>query len=316
MEQPKVSILIPCYNSEAFLAETLQSCINQQYTNIEIIVVDDGSTDNSLQVANKWEGNHDNIFVYQQPNAGVCRARNLAFEKSTGDYIMYLDADDIISQDKVSAQIELLRGEASDVICTCAWDRFYTAIEEAKFPHLSVYRNYDSGLDLAEDLLNGGMFGISCYLTHRSIIEKAGRWNEELTINTDGEFFFRVLANAGKVLFSGNGVLYYRSSNKNSMSRHKPTEKKGKSLLLSYTLTEDYIEQKGMLTPRIRKGLIRAYQSVAYQYYRYNSILEVARRQARAIDRKNIESSDGGKLFRFLCRIFGFWNVLKLRNML
>lgn len=316
MENPKVSILIPCCNSEAFLQETLQSCVNQSYSNIEVILVDDGSTDNSLQIAKNWQKNYSNIFVYSQPNAGVCRARNLAFEKSTGDYIMYLDADDIISPDKISAQIELLRGKANDVICTCAWDRFYSSTEEAQFPHLSVYHDYDNGVTLIEDLLNGGMFGVSCYLTHRSIIEKAGRWNEELTINTDGEFFFRVLANAGKVQFSNKGALYYRSSEMNSISRRKPTEKKGVSLLLSYTLTENYLKRERMLTPRVRNGLVRAYQSVAYQYCQYNNIVQSAKKQARSVSRKNVESSDGGNLFKLMCKILGFWLMLKLKTIL
>lgn len=316
MENPKVSILIPCYNSEAFLDETLQSCINQSYPNIEIIIVDDGSTDNSLHIAHNWECKYNNIFVYEQANAGACRARNLAFEKSTGDYIMYLDADDIISQDKISAQMQLLNSKAANVISTCAWDRFYSSIEDARFPHLSVYHDYDNGLTLIEDLLNGGMFGVSCYLTHRSIIEKAGRWNEKLTINTDGEFFFRVLANTDKVVFSNKGTLYYRSSEINSMSRCKPTEKKGASLLLSYTLTENYLKRKGMLTSRVRNGLVRAYQSVAYQYCQYNNIVQAAKKQARSVSRKNVESSDGGKLFKFMCQILGFWLVLKLKTLL
>lgn len=91
---PKVSILIPCYNSERFVAETLDSCLAQTYRNIEIIVVDDGSTDNSFAIAKSFESNI--IKVYRQDNSGACAARNYAFRKSSGEYIVYLDADDIL----------------------------------------------------------------------------------------------------------------------------------------------------------------------------------------------------------------------------
>lgn len=318
MENPKVSILIPCYNSEAFLSETLQSCINQSYSNIEIIIVDDGSTDKSLQIANEWKFYHKNIFVYQQKNSGVCKARNLAFEKATGEYIMYLDADDIISHDKLSAQMELLKGKNKNVISTCAWDRFYVSCNDAQFPHLSVYKNYNSGLLLIEDLLNGGMFGISCYLTHRSLIKQAGLWNEQLIINTDGEFFCRVLANAEEVIFCPHGALYYRSSDEDSISRCKANEKKGFSLLQSYVSVEAYLSKKGMLTPRIRNGLIRGYQSVAYQYSEYKKIVNAAQMCAMNINlnKEKVEPSDGGDIFKCLCRIFGFWNILNLKKIL
>ena len=110
MNNPLVSILIPCYNSEAYLAETLKCCVNQTYPNIEVVVVDDGSTDGSLKIAHQWKGVHENICVYSQQNLGAASARNFAFEKSRGEYIMYLDADDLISLNKVEKQVESLEG--------------------------------------------------------------------------------------------------------------------------------------------------------------------------------------------------------------
>ena len=78
LEMKKVSILIPCYNSEKFLEETLQCCIKQQYSNIEVIIVDDGSTDLSAKIAEEWANKYDFIHFYRQTNLGACRARNLA----------------------------------------------------------------------------------------------------------------------------------------------------------------------------------------------------------------------------------------------
>lgn len=125
MPTSKVSILIPLYNSSQFVDETIEDCLNQTYENIEIIIVDDGSTDGSLSKALKWSNQCDKIKVYQISNSGACHARNLAFEKSTGEYIMYLDADDKLSPNKISAQMELLKNEDINSISTCKWKRFF-----------------------------------------------------------------------------------------------------------------------------------------------------------------------------------------------
>lgn len=316
MNTPKVSILIPCYNSEKYVAETLKSCVSQTYTNIEIIVVDDGSTDNSVEIVRDWAIRYTNIYLYTQSNSGVCRARNLAFEKSTGNYILYLDADDIISCDMVYGMLDLIKEYDSNTIATCSWGRFSNSIDDFRIENQQVYRDYDSVVDLIGDLLNDSMFGLSCYLTPREIIEEAGLWNEDLSINTDGEFFIRVLANAKRVVFSNHGCLFYRSSNPNSISRRKPTESKGYSLLLSYQLIRKFLVEKKMITKRILLGLQKSFQSVAYQYVVYDEILQSAKEQVTALGVKGNTPNIGGRWFRLLCSCFGFWNILKLRQII
>lgn len=163
---PKVSILIPCYNSERFIAETLDSCIEQTYNNIEIIVVDDGSTDHSLAIVRDYKSKDGRVKVISQPNAGACKARNSALEHSTGEYIMFLDADNVISTNKIEIQLIRLM-EASDkmAVATCVWDRFYNDINEATFPKQMVYRDYDTGFDMLLDLWNcSEMYETACYL--------------------------------------------------------------------------------------------------------------------------------------------------------
>ena len=93
MSQPLVSILIPCYNSEKWLAETLESALAQTWQNKEIIVVDDGSSDGSLSIAQKFSSSK--VAVISQKNRGASSARNLALGKAQGDFIQYLDADDL-----------------------------------------------------------------------------------------------------------------------------------------------------------------------------------------------------------------------------
>lgn len=314
--EKKVSILIPCFNSAKYVSEALQCCLSQDYQNIEIIVVDDGSTDNSVEVVKEWVSKYDNVHLYLQKNSGVCRARNLAFEKSTGDYILYLDADDLISRDTISNQVELLKGTDNDVVAICAWGRFYESLDDFKLEQQPVYRDYETSVGLIEDLLNDGMFGLTCYLTPRSIIEKAGLWNEQLTINTDGEFFIRVLANTAKIRFSPKGFLYYRSNNPNSISRRKPVRSKGLSLLHSYKLELDYLQAKSLLTQRVKLGLIRSFQSVAYQYVKFNDIVDTAQEYAESLGYSETGGSHiGGSNFQLLCKCIGFWNALTVKRL-
>ena len=90
----KISVIIPVYNSENTIIRTLDSIFSQNYKNYEVIIVNDGSSDNSYNIIKKYCDNHANFFVYDIPNQGVSNARNFGLEKASGDYIIFLDSDD------------------------------------------------------------------------------------------------------------------------------------------------------------------------------------------------------------------------------
>src|SRR5271154_2710278 len=104
--KPLVSILIPAYNAEAWISDTLRSAIAQTWEPKEIIVVDDGSTDRTLAVARQFES--DRLTVVTQKNQGAAATRNNAFLLSKGEYIQYLDADDLMAPDKIARQLDAL----------------------------------------------------------------------------------------------------------------------------------------------------------------------------------------------------------------
>ena len=106
MEAPLVSIVIPAYNAERFIAETLDSVVNQTWPNVEAFVIDDGSKDKTVEIARTYES--DNIKVLVQQNQGACVARNKGLSLSRGKYIQYLDADDVLSIDKIEKQVSIL----------------------------------------------------------------------------------------------------------------------------------------------------------------------------------------------------------------
>lgn len=107
MDKPVVSILIPAYNAAAFLPKCLDSVLNQTYQDLQVVIVDDGSRDNTLEVCQKYAGKDNRIEVYHQENQGVAATRNHLLEKIKGDYVLFVDADDWIELDMVEYLVSL-----------------------------------------------------------------------------------------------------------------------------------------------------------------------------------------------------------------
>ena len=313
--EPKVSILIPCYNSERFIAETLDSCLAQTYHNIEVIVVDDGSTDHSLEFAKDYENKDRRVKIIYQKNAGACRARNNALEHSVGDYVMFLDADNVISVNKVESQLtRLIQVRDEMAVATCAWDRFYNTLSEAIFPQLTVYRDYETGFDMLLDLWNNSeMFETACYLLSRSLAVKAGKWEESLRKNQDGEYFSRVLMLASKVLFCPEAQLFYRTGEYNSVSKGN-SKKKVESYLSSLML----YKKNALLhenSERVRIAL--AHNFSLFMYLHYGQYPDLCLKAKQELHDMNIRMLPAGtKRTKFISRIIGAENFLKLRKLI
>lgn len=112
----KISIIIPVYNAEQYIERCIDSCINQTYCNIEIIIIDDGSKDQSLKKCNKYES-VENVVIISKPNSGVSDTRNIGIEKSTGEYILFLDADDYIESDMCETMLMHMKDSIDMVVC-------------------------------------------------------------------------------------------------------------------------------------------------------------------------------------------------------
>jgi glycosyltransferase involved in cell wall biosynthesis len=208
-----VSIVIPCFNAQKWIGDCLRSCAQQTHTGIEIILVDDGSTDRSVDVARR--SNLPNLAIYSQPNRGACAARNLGFLKSTGKWIQYLDADDIISPDKIEAQLECL-SRANNCVSVCQTSIFHASTDDARDVYAQVLFETNDPSEYLIRLWGGvedvpaGIVSANAWLTPRKLIELAGVWNEGLLADQDGEFFARVLLKASGVRVCQEGCNYYR----------------------------------------------------------------------------------------------------------
>ena len=136
--KPLVSVLITAYNAEETIAYTLDSAIAQTWQRKEIIVVDDGSTDRPLKSRGDSNG-----FNVSTENCGLSGAQDNAFPLSQGDYIQYLDADDLLAPDKIERQLAALReGDSSRVLLSSPWAPFYYRIRHAQFVRNSLWRDF------------------------------------------------------------------------------------------------------------------------------------------------------------------------------
>lgn len=308
----KVSIIIPLYNAEKYIEQTLCSALEQTYFNTEIIIVDDGSDDNSMKLVNKMVNQGAKIKIFKQENKGACAARNLGITKSTGEFIQFLDADDILHPRKIEHQITLLNENNKNAIALSSLYKFKNSIDEGVPANQEIYKNYDSPIEFLTDSWEGkGKGQTSLWLCHREIIEKAGYWDESLKLNQDGEFFCRVLLNAGSIKFSKGSVVYYRTDSSNSVS-------KGKSYEKAHSLLHSYISYKNNVLKfednyKVRHALMRNFLSFIYELYpKYPDLLKLADENIKKLGFKNYEPV-GGETFKKISSVIGFYNALRLR---
>lgn len=213
----KVSILIPAYNAEGSIAETLNSAVEQTWPNKEIIVVDDGSKDHTLAIARRFE--HFGVRVVTQENQGASTARNTAYSLCQGDYVQWLDADDLLSPEKISAQVTALNQCTNKwLLASCGWGTFMHRHSRAKFIPTSLWCDL-SPLEFMQRKMSENIFmQTSTWLVSRELCEAAGPWDTNLSADDDGEYFGRVLLNSSGIRFIPNGRVYYRQSGAQSLS--------------------------------------------------------------------------------------------------
>lgn len=313
---PLVSIIIPVYNKCTFIKETLDSALGQTYSNIELVLVNDGSTDGSLDILKKYKTRFpEKITLIHQPNGGVSKAINTGIGASRGDYIQFLDADDLLSSDKIEKQIKLISGKGTKTIATCQWVSFKGDVYQSiKVPY-NIFKDFNSGLELLLQFWNyQEMNQPAVYLTHRDLLEMAGTWNENLYINQDGEFFTRALLHVEKVLFEPSGKVYYRSPGEGNVSQQK-SEKAMTSLLESYRAYEcAVLKIEGSL--KVRIALKKVYQKFIYDVYpNYPKLILNADDLIRRLN-INFSTYIGGPKFQFISKIIGFKNALMLKRII
>ncbi|GAB5561865.1 MAG: hypothetical protein SynsKO_35120 [Synoicihabitans sp.] len=185
--KPLVSVVIPLFNGARFIGEALQSVLNQDYPNLEILVIDDGSTDSGAEIVHRFEG----VKYHRQENSGNAVARNRGVALAKGDFIAHLDQDDLWRREKISRQMALLssRGDASIAIC-----RAELLLEEG----MTLPPAYAEGLyqNPWPAYLTGAL------LAKREAYAKVGAFDPEFRAGNDSDWFFRATDLGMEILIS------------------------------------------------------------------------------------------------------------------
>ena len=207
-----VSILIPAFNAKKWIRACIESALAQTWPRKEIIVVDDGSRDSTLEIAQGYAS--ANVLVTTQENRGASAARNHALSLAQGDYIQWLDADDLLAPDKIAIKIcDAAPGRSSRVLLSGAWGRFYHRPERSRFSPSSLWQDLEPLECLLRQAEENLWMAIDSWLVSRKLTEMAGLWNENLSLNDDGEYFCRVISNSEHIRFIPESKCYVRRGN-------------------------------------------------------------------------------------------------------
>lgn len=278
--QPLVSILIPAFNAQEWIADTLRSAIAQTWEQKEIIIVDDGSTDQTLTVARQFKSN--SVRIVTQENQGAAATRNKAFSLSQGDYIQWLDADDLLAPDKIATQMEILgQSPSRRTLLSSAWARFMYRYYRAEFVPSALWCDLSPTEWLLRKLGQNLFMQPATWLVSRELTEAAGPWDTRLFVDDDGEYFCRVLLASDGVRFTQEAKVYYRVSGPGSLSYIGQSDRKVQAHWRSMQLHIGYLRSLED-SERVRTACVKYLQtSLIYFYPERMDIVQQAEQTAR-----------------------------------
>ncbi|RJX16612.1 MAG: glycosyltransferase [Desulforudis sp.] len=255
-----VSIIIPCFNAARWIGEAIESCLAQTYRPIEIIVVDDGSTDDSVKIVKEFGDKV--ILETSSANRGGNHARNRGFELSSGAYIQYLDADDYILPEKIEHQVDALEKSGADVVYG-DW-RHQHHLPDGQFV-MEAINITGHQQDVLESLLSGWWVPSNSLLYRRQAVEASSGWDESLTAAQDKDFFIAVALCGAKIIYFPGCYSIYRRFGEVSVSTGN-IEKWLDNHYRVLQKVEKQLRRKG-LDERYLRALAKGYFSIGRNYF-------------------------------------------------
>lgn len=307
--QNKVSIIISAYNAEKYIAQTLQSVLAQSWPHLEIIVVNDGSTDNTRQIVEQYV--QGNLLLINQENKGQDAALNEGFRHATGDYIKFMDSDDLINSTMIEKQVTALTG-SEELVAYGEWARFYdNEPSGAEFTRLHYWKDM-AAVDFLTSEPDGVMLQCGILLVPRKLIEKAGLWDERLILYNDTEFYNRVILASAGVKFTKGARLYYRSGLHTSISSQRSEKYFASTLLAANLIAEQLLAVED--SERVRRLIANTYLNQYYLMFPFYPDLRVKYEEKIRQYREGTAKPQGGRMFRVLQMVMGWKNAKKLQR--
>lgn len=251
-ENAMVSVIVPVYNNEIYLDECISSIINQTYSDIQIILINDGSKDRSLEICKKYAGLDNRILIINQSNFGSSQARNAGLEIAEGEFICFVDSDDVLPPDSIEKRISLLAGSGSEM-CVCNFVNIDFQSEMCKSEHENICHTGEmSASEFMYALFDYSIMGYQGYLWNKlfraCIISEHGiRFANRIHYNEDRLFVLEYLTFCNKVYVNDQCVYWYRINPDSVMGRTgKHYMEKMMTELEAYTEMEKILKQMNL----------------------------------------------------------------------
>lgn len=222
MNKPLVSILIPVYNTEDYLPKCLDSIVNQTYSNLQIVIIDDGSKDASLCIAQKYVKQYPYIEVYHQENQGVASIRNNLLNKAKGDYVLFVDSDDWCELDMVDFLINKAIANNADIV-TCSMVKN----DEPFVSNIFLEEIWDQEKAVLEFLRHKIFNGSLCNKLIKTSLLHNLRFHCEIFYGEDALFIWNVLQKVNQVLITDRELYHYRVNDTSLSHQNWTPFKKG-----------------------------------------------------------------------------------------
>lgn len=316
MTAPLVSLLIPAYNAGAWLPAALDSALAQTHPRLEIIVVDDGSSDETPSILDAHARAHpDRIRFVTQPNRGQSAAVNRALAEARGDYVKFFDADDLLAPEAVAIQVAALEAAPPGRVAYGEWARFHRDPAEAEFRPRPGWRSCDAPIDWICETWSDTepMYQCALWLVPRALIGRVGGWDERLSLINDFEFFTRLVLASSGVVHTPGARLYYRSGLAGSLSRRTSRRALESAWLSVSTAARALLAAED--SPRTRRVAADNLRSFVYAYYpAAPDLMELALAECDRLGGSSLLPS-GGRGFRLVLRLLGWRAALRFRRL-
>lgn len=316
-QAPLVSIAMAAYNADRWLPAALGSALAQTYAHIEIVVVNDGSTDSTAAILSDYARAHpDRLRVFSQPNRGQSAALNRAFAETRGEYVKFFDADDILAPETISIQLAALQSAPAGHLAYGEWARFRTDLSEADFRPRPGWHNSDRPLDWICETWSDSepMYQCALWLIPRALLDRAGGWREELNLINDFEFFTRLILCSSGIVHTPRARLYYRSGLAGSLSARKSRLAWESACFSTHLACEHLLLRED--SPRTRRVAADACQNLVLSIYPdHPDLVADLLSEVRRLGGSRC-LPDGGRIFRLLARTLGWHTALRLRAIL
>lgn len=312
MQLGLVSTIIPVFNRPEMLAEAVDSVLNQTYRPIEIIIINDGSTDNTLQAAKSYANKHSVVQVISTENAGVAMARETGRQAANGEFIQYLDSDDMLKSNKFTDQVEALRNSPQAAACYGKTDLFFdsdsTTIRAMK-------RTGENITSILPAMLQSRWWSTSSALYRSSVCDAAGRW-ENLINEEDWEYDCRIALSNNNLCYVDTTVSMIRrhtgshlSNNGSSDVAKLASRAKAHQLIVGHALAFGYDSRTPEFEHLLVACFLLARQCGAHGLVdESKQLLLTAKEHLKSNRRQRLKLA----IYHGCCRLFGWQEMGKL----